>query len=300
MTLRHLEIFLAVFDWGNMRRAAESLYISQPTVSGAVKEIEEEYGVLLFERLNHRLHVTREGELLASYARRLLALFREMDGTLKSHGEHASLRIGATLTIGTCVLPDILQVMKQEPSAPEPVVLVDNTRAIEERIARGELDVGFVEGVIQHPDLTALPVMDDPLIAVTAAPSPGPMTLKDLCAHFPLLMREPGSGTRAMVENLLQGVPYRQAWVCSNTQAIIRAAEAGLGVTILSRLLAADSLQAGRLWEIPLTDCSLNRSFRLVWHKDKFMSPGLLAFCRLCREYADKKGKANASPQVES
>ena len=121
MTLRHLEIFLAVAETGSMRKAAEQLYISQPTVSGAIREMEEEYDVLLFERLNQRLFITPEGRQLTIYARELLSLFHEMEYTLRHSSDHAILRIGATLTVGTCVLPEILRQLEEEKHIPTSV-----------------------------------------------------------------------------------------------------------------------------------------------------------------------------------
>lgn len=286
MTLRDLEIFLQVSQYGSMRKAAEALYISQPSVSGAVRAIEEEYGVLLFERLNHRLYITPEGRELEARARRILAQFEELEHSLKNSSEHEILRIGATLTVGTCVLPEILQAMGE----PQATVLVENTRAIEGLLVQGELDIGLVEGGILHPDLTAVPVMEDFLTAVGAEAVEEPLTLTELCSRYPLLMRENGSGTRAMVEEALirEGVAWREQWVCSNTQALLRAAEAGFGVTIISRMLAGEALESGRLYEISLKNCRLSRAFRLVWHKDKFQSPEFLRFCQTCRAYAEK------------
>lgn len=127
MTLRHLEIFLAVAETGSMRKAAEQLYISQPTVSGAIREMEEEYDVLLFERLNQRLFITPEGRQLTIYARELLSLFHEMEYTLRHSSDHAILRIGATLTVGTCVLPEILRQLEEQKHIPTSVQ-VENTR----------------------------------------------------------------------------------------------------------------------------------------------------------------------------
>ena len=101
-------------------------------------------------------------------------------------------------------------------------------------------------------------------------------------------MREKGSGTREMTDRILaeKGISCDIRWECSNTQTLLQAAESGLGVTIISRLLAADAIAAGRLFEIPLTDCKLDRTLRLVWHKNKFQGDSFLAFCYLCREYA--------------
>ena len=156
MTLRHLEIFLAVAETGSMRKAAEQLYISQPTVSGAIREMEEEYDVLLFERLNQRLFITPEGRQLTIYARELLSLFHEMEYTLRHSSDHAILRIGATLTVGTCVLPEILRQLEEEKHIPTSIQ-VENTRTIVQRLAEGALDIGFVEGEVHHPDLVVLP-----------------------------------------------------------------------------------------------------------------------------------------------
>lgn len=298
MTLRDLEVYMAVYEHNSMRKAAESLYISQPSVSGVIRSIEKEYGVRLFERLNHRLHVTPEGEALANRARRLLSQFQELEHSLKNSAEGDFLRIGATLTVGTCILPEILRPMKELRSW----VLVENTRAIEERLVKGELDIGFVEGEIHHPDLEISPIMEDPLIAVSHTRENVPLSLAELCRKYPLLMREPGSGTRARLEETLlrQGVSWREGWVCSNTQALLRAAESGLGVTVISRLLAQDSLAAGRLFEVPLSDCRLERSFRLVWHKDKFQGPVFQSFCTRCREYAQKKPPQVSPEAAES
>lgn len=236
MTLRHLEIFLAVAETGSMRKAAEKLYISQPTVSGAIREMEEEYDVLLFERLNQRLFITPEGRQLTIYARELLSLFHEMEYTLRHSSDHAILRIGATLTVGTCVLPEILRQLEEQKHIPTSVQ-VENTRTIVQRLAEGALDIGFVEGEVHHPDLVVLPVTADSLTAVCAHAAP-PMTLAELCQTYPLLMREKGSGTREMTDRILaeKGISCDIRWECSNTQTLLQAAESGLGVTIISRL----------------------------------------------------------------
>ena len=105
MTLRAMEVFLAVVDTGSMRAAAETLYISQPSVSGVIADLEKEYGVRLFERLGKKLYITPEGETLAGYARRMLSLREEADRRMGSLADDTPLRIGATVTVGACSLP---------------------------------------------------------------------------------------------------------------------------------------------------------------------------------------------------
>ena len=170
-------------------------------------------------------------------------------------------------------------------NAIELLKLVKPNELQEQRIT-GALDIGFVEGEITHPDLVVLPVMQDALAAVAAKPAP-PMTLAQFCSTYPLLLRESGSGTRDLFEQQIQqkGILCQPSWVCSNTQTLLSAAEMGLGATVISRLLAAEALQEGRLHEILLQDCQMMRTFCLVWHKDKFQGNGFLTFCHICKEF---------------
>lgn len=109
MTIRHLRIFIMVAESGSMTMAAKLLFISQPSVSQAIREIEENYGVKLFERLSKKLYITESGQLLLEYARHIVKSFDEMEVELKNTGKSIRLRIGATITVGTCMLPPMIQ-----------------------------------------------------------------------------------------------------------------------------------------------------------------------------------------------
>ena len=106
MTIRHLEIFLRVAESESMSTAAKELFISQPTVSGSIAELEKEYNVRLFERLNKRLYITEAGEKLRIYARKMLNLQNEIQRQMSSAEDTTPVRIGATVTIGTSLLPE--------------------------------------------------------------------------------------------------------------------------------------------------------------------------------------------------
>ena len=108
MTLRHLEIFAAVADHGTMSGAARALYIAQPTVSQAVAELESAYQVRLFERLSRRLYLTPEGQDMLGYARHILASVDEMERRLQDAAGRPLLRVGATITVATCLMPAVL------------------------------------------------------------------------------------------------------------------------------------------------------------------------------------------------
>ena len=287
MTLRSLEVFLAVVECGSMRAAAERLYISQPSVSGAVADLEAEYGVRLFERLGRRLYLTGEGGQLAGYARRMLALRGELERQLRGAGEALPLRLGASVTVGSSVMPALVRQLE----GPPPYVFVGNTGAVEQKLLVNQLDVGFVEGEIHSPDLLVTPVLRDRLVLIcrTGHPLAGrpSVSLRDL-AGVPMVLREPESGTRQVLDLEFRrlGVAMSVAWECTNSQTILQAVRAGLGVTLLSpRLLE----RAPGLAAVPLADGPVERTFSLVLHKDKFISPPLRAFLDRCRELPDRK-----------
>ena len=277
MTLRSLEVFLAVVECGSMRAAAERLYISQPSVSGAVADLEETYGVRLFERLGRRLYLTGEGEQLAGYARRMLSLNGEIDRQMRSAGERLPLRIGASVTVGSSIMAGLVRQLE----GPPPYVFVGNTGTVEQRLLTNQLDVGLVEGEIHSRDLQITPVLRDRLVLVCPQGHPlcgrSGIRLAEL-ADQPLILREPESGTRQVLDLEFRrlGVPMRAAWECTNSQAILH----GLGVALLSpRLLEEDG---GGLAAVPLLDGPVERWFSLVVHKDKYLRPPLRAFLERC------------------
>jgi len=131
-----------------MTQAAKILYMTQPSVSQAIAELEKEYGVRLFERLSHRLHLTTAGERLRSYASHILNLSEQARKELADLGAGGSIRIGASLTIGAHLLPGIINAYRQEMPSVDIFTLVDNTSVIEKLILEDELDLGLVEGPI--------------------------------------------------------------------------------------------------------------------------------------------------------
>ena len=134
MTIRDLEIFSAVVDCGSMSGAARKLRISQSSVSQVIAEIEREYGVLLFERYAHSLHLTHTGKTLMEYARQTLHLVRETDAFLHSDARRSELRVGASVTVGSCVLCPILRELREREPGFRAEVLVSNTHEIEEKL----------------------------------------------------------------------------------------------------------------------------------------------------------------------
>ena len=283
MTIRHLKVFIAVAQTGKMGAAAKELYISQPTVSQVISEIEEQYGVKVFERLSKKLYITEEGRQLLDYARHIITLFDEMERNLNYASTHHSLRVGATITVGSCTLPPIIRRFEENHPTITTQVWVDNTQVIEGMILESRLDLALVEGEVTSPDLIVHPVMEDELVLICGPCHPfsrrQSVALSELSGQD-FVLREPGSGTREQFEILLAqaGIPVRQKWVCHSFDSILAAVSQGQGLSVVSRRLAEQS--AKELHILPVEDVKLHRTFNLIYHKNKFLSEPLRAFLK--------------------
>ena len=217
MTIRHLKIFIEVADCGKMSLAATRLYISQPTVSQAIKELEEHYGVLLFERLSKKLYITDKGKKFLSYARTVVNQFDNMEDMMLQDNHVEKIRIGATNTVGNCILGEVLREFRKINPLVETYSYVNNTREVEEKLLKSELDMGIVEGKVRSTDLISIPEVNDFLVLICGADHPfakrETIKLEEL-KHESFAMREQGSGTRDHFERYMldNGIPIRIAY----------------------------------------------------------------------------------------
>ena len=297
MTTRDLEVFAAVAEHGSMSAAARALRVSQSSVSQAVADIEREYGVLLFDRCAHSLHLTPTGETLLAYAQKTLFLVREIDGFLRSGTCRSELRVGASVTVGSCVLSPILRRLQAQLPGLQPRVVVSNTHEIVDLLLKSRLDVGLVEGRVDHPDLAVRPAMEDRLLIVCPPGHPffgRPSVRPEELSGQAMVLREEGSGTRAHLEEALRGcgVACRPAWVCSSTEAILDAVRHGFGISVLSRRLVRADLDAGRLWACQAEGLDLRRSFSLVQHRNKCPFDALTRFRQVCLAWGREEDAA--------
>ncbi len=285
MTLRHFEVFIAVYDGGGMSAAARALNVAQPAISQTIKELENGYGVLLFERLSKRLRPTAAADLLARRARHLIGQYREMERGLLASRERPLLRVGASATVGTYFLPGIVASFAIKRPDVRVVATIGNTAAIEALILRDELDVGIVEGEVSAPGLSTLTIAEDELVIVCGPGDPlagrrsvGPRELRGRA----FAVRERGSGTRDLFESAMarEGVPWDEAWTSADSESILGAAAAGIALAAVPRRAA--ELRRGSVVAMEAPFLRLRRSFRIVSHKDKFESEALFAFRRAC------------------
>lgn len=289
MTIRHLKIFITVADCGKMNMAAKKLYISQPSVSQAIQELEKEYGIQLFDRLSQRLYITDNGKKLLSYARHIVDSYEEMDLMMKNAGEHPRIRVGASVSVGTCLIDKVITKLEEKNPKIEIRVVINNTSTIEKMLADSELDVGIVEGLITNPDMLQIPLCEDELVIVAGKQHPFYLRtciqLQEL-QNTDFVAREDGSMVRNQYEQLLQnrGITVNTKWNSTNTEAIKNAVIAGKGIAILSGRLVEKEVESKELRVIPVEDVKVERTIHLVYHKNKYVSEMMQLFIDTSRQ----------------
>jgi DNA-binding transcriptional LysR family regulator len=276
MTIRNLQIFESVARLGKMSAAANELFISQPTISQAVLELEREYGVLLFNRLSKKLYITEEGKKFLEYTKSILFMVEEMDKSMKELSTNKRILLGSTITVGKCVLVDIIKKFEQQYPHIEIKVIVDNTTVIEKLLLSGKIDIALVEGKIKSGDLIAIPSIPDKLVLVCHKNHP--LARKDKNNMFALkncsfVLREEGSGTREALINKLKeyDININIKWSCHGFDSIIEAVLGNQGVTMLSERIAKPYVDKQILKIIPIEDIEINRNFSIVYHKNKII-----------------------------
>lgn len=277
MTIRHLRIFIEVAETGSMSLAAKNCFISQPTVSQTIHELERHYQVNLFERLSKKLYITPAGEQLLTYAQKVLNQFDVLETNMEEYHAAEQIRVGATITVGACLLSYILNDLKQIHPQLHTYACVANTSLVERKLLNSELDVALVEGIISSPDLISIPVVDDFLVLAAAKDHPlagkKQVHLKDL-SQYDFVMREKGSGTRKLFEDYLikNNIPYHIAWEATCLDAIKSAVLYNQCISAISVRLVEHEIKNGAIHVIRSNDSSWDRNFYLVYHKDKFIS----------------------------
>ena len=285
MNRNHLAIFNTVARSGSFTAAAEQLHTSQPALSMQVKELEKQLGVQLLERLPRGVQLTDAGKTLFEYAQRIAAMEASAVQAMKDVRalKQGAISIGCSLTIGTYLLPGLLARYRQKHAGIRTEVRIANTAAIQNLISDGVLDIGLTEGYLDDELLEGKVFQNDRLIPVVPPGHPlisrKSVSLADFAA-FPLILREPGSGTRAVLEMaaVRAGVALLPAMELASPEAIKAMVIAGNGVAVMSELAVQQEIHNRALCPIELQDCRLHRPLHTVLRRGWVASPALKAF----------------------
>jgi DNA-binding transcriptional LysR family regulator len=293
MADRRLQVFHAVAKQLSFTKAAEILFMTQPAVTFQIKQLEEHFNTRLFDRGHGRITLTPAGELVLTYADRILGLSAEMDVRLaEMTGEiSGSLLVGASTTIAEFMLPRILGEFKSAYPNVRPRLIVANSEAIEIRVAEHTIDIGFIESPSHQPNLETETCCDDELQVVCSPKFPlaksKELTPEQLVDH-PYISREPGSGTREFADAYLRkaGIAPDQMKLVmelGSPIALNGVVETGLGFAIASIGSVRKAQRLGDLISIPLKP-RLIRTLSMVYPKEKFRSRLVTTFVDFASE----------------
>lgn len=272
-TLRQLKVFVTTAEHKKMSLAAKHLFISQPTISQIISDLEKEYNIELFERKGKELKITRAGELLLENAKKMVAINDALMQDMKNLHSIRPLRIGATMTIGNNLIASVAKEIELLYPDIDTYVKVTNTAHIEMLLLRNELDIALVEGIIHHPEIISTPVLKDELCVICSKSNPlankKQIEISDLNKQA-FILREKGSGTRAIFERSMNAhqIEYKIKWECASNSAIIDAVSNNLGIGFVSTRSISGKAAHEKIQICHLKGVKMQRDFFLCSYKN--------------------------------
>ncbi|PNK59708.1 LysR substrate-binding domain-containing protein [Psychrobacter sp. FDAARGOS_221] len=297
ITLKQLAIFVSIYQTGSTSAASEQLHLSQSAVSSALSELEERLTMPLFERIGRRLHKNENAHAIYTQAQAILGQCSALE---QYHSYQAGrIHLGASTTIGNNVMPSLIQQLYTQMPDAQVTAFIGNTQDVVDQVEQLTVDLGLVEG---KPRATDTKVIEqrawrtDKLVVFAKKDSQWlagmqPTLIQnqtdnadsqhyvyqvtpEQLSGLPLLVREPGSGTRQVIdEQLLQFIPQANVMMAvQQSEAVRNMVKADIGIGCLSQYVIDSELKQGSLVAIEVEGIDLQRVWWAIWHKDSFKS----------------------------
>ncbi|WNX85093.1 LysR family transcriptional regulator [Agathobaculum sp. NTUH-O15-33] len=294
MTLRHLRIFVAICETGSATAAGEMLYLAQPSISLALSELESHYGVKLFDRIGRRLQITQAGQFFLPRAIQIVNLFDTITQEMSSLDFKGTLRVGASVTIGTYLLPAALVAFREQFPDMEVIVSIAHSGKIEQDVLENNIDLGLVETNIQNESLCQQPIARDHILWICAPDHPFANSKNvsfEKVVTQPILLWEAKSRRRSLLESIFREKGYilNPTWQSISAQAILSAVISGMGISFLSRTLVSGALDRGEISSFRVDNMDFYRNFSVIRNKNKTVSHSMNVLIDLCRAQAESK-----------
>lgn len=286
MNYKQCVIFREIAKTNNFTKAATNLFLTQSAVSHAIKDLEEEAGTQLFERLHRSVKLTPAGELLLREIQPIIEEFESVEARLPDLEKQPPLKIASCITYAQTELPQLLQRFSvNHPEAHFNVQVFPASESIA-RLETGEVDLAFIEGKVQQASFQAKKIADYRL-CVVAAPdfAEEQLSLPELLQR-PLLLRERGSAVREAFESfvVLQGFKPFPIWESVDSQALVSAVKAGFGLSVLPYRLVKEEILLGKLTEVKITDWQLTNVITALVRKSRYQSRILAEFWKMLHQ----------------
>lgn len=300
MNLNQLKVFCEVVERNGFTRAAEALYLTQPAVSRQVRELEKHFGVELFEQIGKRIYPTEAGNTLYTYARQVFHTLDDLEVEVNQlKGLKAGhLRIAASATAGTYLLPSLLGRFTRKYPGVEVTLEIHNSQQVEQRLLEyQQLDLGVIEQPVHEDALYSVPFLTDELVVIVSADHPfaGRETISVAeLRDERFILREEGAGTRTLLDEEFARLDIRMktAMQLGGAAAVKQAVAAGLGISVVSVRAIQLELAAGTLKAVRCPEMRLTRDVRYVHHRDKRLSRAASAFLDILKTSNKVESKA--------
>jgi DNA-binding transcriptional LysR family regulator len=277
MKIRHLRIFKTVCEVESITKASEKLYITQPAVSNAISELENELGIQLFDRISRKLFLNESGKLFLLKVKKILELYDELGENTQELVTSALIKIGSSITIANFILPGALSRFETFCPQTPTRIIVENARNIEKMVNDNKVDLGLVEGIVYNDDLIKIPFSSYELSVICSLNHPfaqeESVDIKRLVKEK-FLLREQGSAIRDVFDSalLLHDIKVNPVWTSVNSPALIQAVKHNLGISVLPKLKVEKELEKGILREVKVNNLELKNYNHIVFHKNKYQT----------------------------
>lgn len=294
MTLRHIQIFLAVCDTGSTVKASEYLNLAQPTISLGIKEIEKYYRIKLFDRISRSLILTEAGENFLIYAREINNNFLSLENQIKDYDKTNQLSIGASLTIGIFIIPKIIKEFKIKYPETKLNVVIKDSVSIANLVIENKIDLGFIESDNvgnEFKSLKSTPFYKDRLVlAVSSAhrfANKEIISINELEGEQ-LILREKDSAGRALIEKVFSKHNFKEStvWESVSTDAILSMVSHNLGISILPNSIINNNLSNLNIKQINIDEQEFNRTYLIINHQKKYLSHGAIDIVDLAKKFS--------------
>ena len=296
---RHLETFCRVAALKSFSRAADDLFLTQPTVSGHILSLERSLSLRLFDRTGREIRLTKAGEIFLRYASKILTVRKDLLNALSefSQGIRGELSLGASTIPGEYLLPRLMGDFKREHPRFTLSLKISDTKDIVQELLQGHIEFGMIGAKVDHPSLHYEKFEEDEIIVI--APSDHPLTRKrrvgfeDLLKE-PWIIREEGSGTQMTVERVLRKKgkslkDFNVAIEMGSTSSVKEGVKAKLGLAFISRRAVEEELNRNLFTSITLEGLeSISRQIYIVSQRGKTVSPAGMEFLRFLKKKRER------------
>jgi LysR family transcriptional regulator, low CO2-responsive transcriptional regulator len=292
-TLNQLQIFLKIAQTQSITKAAEELHLTQPAVSIQLKNFQDQFDVPLTEVVGRKLYVTDFGKQIADAAEDIINKVYEINYRTSAHkGQLAGRLKVSVVSTGKYVMPYFLtEFLRRHPEV-ELVMDVTNKRRVIESLERNEVDFSLVSILPEELSVNKIDLISNKLYLVGNRDTKVSKheTARELFSHLPLIYREPGSGTRHVMEKFIERHHLRvqRKMELTSNEAVKQAVLAGLGYSIMPLIGIKNEIASGQMKIIPVKGLPIRTLWQLIWMKGKNLSPAAAAFADHVRKEKDE------------